>query len=140
MEYLEFELPIKELEDQLQKCKLIGEESNVDVTETCESGKLAFGTHGQDHHGFDILRFEYTSLSLQHPGRIGNILQMDGFSLAEPVSTQGQYLTRQLREVCRVPAHPGSTPFVDGFHTAPIFAGETNTGPACCAETAYARQ
>ena len=36
MEYLEFELPIKELEDQLQKCKLIGEESEVDVTETCD--------------------------------------------------------------------------------------------------------
>ncbi len=35
MEYLEFELPIKELEDQLQKCKVIGEESEVDVTETC---------------------------------------------------------------------------------------------------------
>jgi len=36
MEYLEFELPIKELEDQLQKCQLIGEESDVDVTETCK--------------------------------------------------------------------------------------------------------
>jgi len=36
MEYLDFELPIKELEDQLVKCKLIGEESDVDVTETCE--------------------------------------------------------------------------------------------------------
>ena len=35
MEYLEFELPIKELEDQLQKCKIIGEESDVDVSETC---------------------------------------------------------------------------------------------------------
>ena len=35
MEYLEFEMPIKELEDQLQKCQLIGEESDVDVTETC---------------------------------------------------------------------------------------------------------
>ena len=35
MEYLEFELPIKELEDQLQKCQTIGEESDVDVTETC---------------------------------------------------------------------------------------------------------
>ena len=35
MEYLEFELPIKELEDQLQKCQIIGEESDVDVTETC---------------------------------------------------------------------------------------------------------
>ncbi len=36
MEYLEFELPIKELEEQLQKCQLIGEESHVDVTETCK--------------------------------------------------------------------------------------------------------
>ncbi|MDD7887744.1 acetyl-CoA carboxylase carboxyltransferase subunit alpha [Flavivirga sp. 57AJ16] len=35
MEYLEFELPIKELEEQLQKCRVIGEESEVDVTETC---------------------------------------------------------------------------------------------------------
>ena len=35
MEYLEFELPIKELHDQLNKCKLIGAESEVDVSETC---------------------------------------------------------------------------------------------------------
>lgn len=37
MEYLEFELPIKELQEQLQKCELIGEESDVDVTETCKN-------------------------------------------------------------------------------------------------------
>jgi len=36
MEYLEFELPIKELEDQLDKCQIIGKESDVDVTETCK--------------------------------------------------------------------------------------------------------
>ncbi len=36
MEYLEFELPIKELEDQLKKCRLIGTESDIDVTETCK--------------------------------------------------------------------------------------------------------
>jgi acetyl-CoA carboxylase carboxyl transferase subunit alpha len=36
MEYLEFELPIKELEEQLEKCQIIGEESEVDVTETCK--------------------------------------------------------------------------------------------------------
>ena len=35
MEYLDFELPIKELHDQLDKCKLIGEESKIDVSETC---------------------------------------------------------------------------------------------------------
>lgn len=36
MEYLDFELPIKELEQQLDKCKVIGEESEVDVSETCK--------------------------------------------------------------------------------------------------------
>ena len=43
MEYLDFELPIKELEEQLEKCALIGEESDVDVTETCKQieNKLA---------------------------------------------------------------------------------------------------
>jgi acetyl-CoA carboxylase carboxyl transferase subunit alpha len=36
MEYLDFELPIKELEDQLDKCEIIGQESDVDVTNTCK--------------------------------------------------------------------------------------------------------
>ncbi len=36
MEYLDFELPIKELEDQLDKCQIIGQESDVDVTNTCK--------------------------------------------------------------------------------------------------------
>ncbi len=36
MEYLDFELPIKELEDQLDKCQVIGQESNVDVSTTCK--------------------------------------------------------------------------------------------------------
>lgn len=36
MEYLDFELPIKELEEQLQKCVIIGKESDVDVTSTCK--------------------------------------------------------------------------------------------------------
>ncbi|WP_046744543.1 acetyl-CoA carboxylase carboxyltransferase subunit alpha [Kordia zhangzhouensis] len=36
MEYLDFELPIKELEEQLTKCVAIGEESDIDVTETCQ--------------------------------------------------------------------------------------------------------
>ena len=35
MEYLDFELPIKELKEQLEKACCIGEESDVDVTETC---------------------------------------------------------------------------------------------------------
>ena len=36
MEYLDFELPIKELEDQLDKCEIIGQESDVDVSNTCK--------------------------------------------------------------------------------------------------------
>ncbi|MFD1096580.1 acetyl-CoA carboxylase carboxyltransferase subunit alpha [Salegentibacter chungangensis] len=36
MEYLDFELPIKELEEQYQRACNIGEESNVDVTATCK--------------------------------------------------------------------------------------------------------
>jgi len=36
MEYLDFEKPIQELEEQLEKCIIIGKESDVDVTETCE--------------------------------------------------------------------------------------------------------
>lgn len=35
MEYLDFELPIKELEEQYQKACAIGKESEVDVTATC---------------------------------------------------------------------------------------------------------
>ncbi len=35
MEYLEFELPIKELQEQLERASKIGEESDVDVTNTC---------------------------------------------------------------------------------------------------------
>ncbi len=37
MEYLDFELPIKDLEEQLNKCELIGKESGVDVTESCKN-------------------------------------------------------------------------------------------------------
>ena len=36
MEYLDFEQPIKELEDQMIKCQIIGKESDVDVTATCK--------------------------------------------------------------------------------------------------------
>jgi acetyl-CoA carboxylase carboxyl transferase subunit alpha len=36
MEYLDFELPIKELQEQFDKACLIGEESDVDVSDTCK--------------------------------------------------------------------------------------------------------
>ena len=36
MEYLDFELPVKELQEQIAKCQAIGNENSVDVTETCK--------------------------------------------------------------------------------------------------------
>lgn len=36
MEYLDFEQPIKELVEQLDKCQVIGQESDIDVTNTCK--------------------------------------------------------------------------------------------------------
>ena len=36
MEYLDFEIPLKDLEDQLKECKLIGDKSEIDVSETCK--------------------------------------------------------------------------------------------------------
>ena len=39
MEYLDFELPLKELKDQLDKCNVIGDESKVDVRDTSKKLK-----------------------------------------------------------------------------------------------------
>ena len=36
MEYLDFELPIKDIVEQFDKCKIIGNESEIDVTDTCD--------------------------------------------------------------------------------------------------------
>lgn len=36
MEYLDFEQPIKELQEQLESCRLVGEENGVDVKQACK--------------------------------------------------------------------------------------------------------
>ncbi len=36
MEYLDFEEPLKQLVDQLEECKVIGDKSKIDVSETCK--------------------------------------------------------------------------------------------------------
>ena len=36
MEYLDFEKPLKQLIDQLEECKVIGNKSKIDVSETCK--------------------------------------------------------------------------------------------------------
>lgn len=47
MEYLDFELPIKELHEQILRCRALGEQNNVDVSKTCEllEGKLEKTMH-----------------------------------------------------------------------------------------------
>ncbi|MFC0605588.1 acetyl-CoA carboxylase carboxyltransferase subunit alpha [Winogradskyella pulchriflava] len=67
MEYLEFELPIKELEDQLSKCQIIGEESDVDVTETCKQIEKKLAETKKDIYK-NLTAWQRVQLS-RHPNR-----------------------------------------------------------------------
>lgn len=67
MEYLEFELPIKELEEQLQKCQIIGEESDVDVTETCKQIEKKLADTKKDIYK-NLSAWQRVQLS-RHPNR-----------------------------------------------------------------------
>ena len=67
MEYLEFELPIKELEEQLQKCRVIGEESDVDVTETCQQIEKKLAETKKDIYK-NLTSWQRVQLS-RHPNR-----------------------------------------------------------------------
>ncbi len=67
MEYLEFELPIKELEEQLDKCKVIGEESSVDVTETCQQIEKKLAQTKKDIYS-NLTPWQRVQLS-RHPNR-----------------------------------------------------------------------
>ena len=67
MEYLEFELPIKELQDQLDKCKLIGKESKIDVTETCSQIEQKLKMAKKDIYG-NLSAWQRVQLS-RHPSR-----------------------------------------------------------------------
>ena len=67
MEYLDFELPIKELEEQLVKCKSIGEESGVDVTATCKKIEKKLEKTKKDIYK-NITAWQRVQLS-RHPNR-----------------------------------------------------------------------
>ncbi|MCH3882474.1 MULTISPECIES: acetyl-CoA carboxylase carboxyltransferase subunit alpha [Tenacibaculum] len=67
MEYLDFELPIKELEDQLVKCYAIGEESEVDVTATCKKIEKKLEKAKKDIYK-NITAWQRVQLS-RHPNR-----------------------------------------------------------------------
>ncbi|MBU2920605.1 acetyl-CoA carboxylase carboxyltransferase subunit alpha [Winogradskyella psychrotolerans] len=67
MEYLEFELPIKELEEQLDKCEIIGKESDVDVTETCKQIEKKLAETKKDIYK-NLSAWQRVQLS-RHPNR-----------------------------------------------------------------------
>src|SRR5690554_6684416 len=67
MEYLDFELPIKELTEQLDKCKIIGEESEVDVSETCKNIEQKLLDKKKEIYG-NLTPWQRVQLS-RHPNR-----------------------------------------------------------------------
>lgn len=67
MEYLDFEMPIKDLQDQLQKCQLIGEESDVDVTATCKKIEKKLATAKKEIYK-NLTPWQRVQLS-RHPNR-----------------------------------------------------------------------
>ena len=64
---LDFELPIKELEEQLQKCQVIGEESEVDVTQTCKQIEKKLQATKKDIY-INLTAWQRVQLS-RHPDR-----------------------------------------------------------------------
>ncbi len=67
MEYLDFELPIKDLEEQLEKCALIGEESDVDVSQTCKKLEKKLAQTKKDIYK-NLTAWQRVQLS-RHPNR-----------------------------------------------------------------------
>ena len=67
MNYLDFELPIKELEDQLADCKVIGEKSDVDVSKTYEQIELKLKKTKQDKYS-NLTPWQRVQMS-RHPDR-----------------------------------------------------------------------
>lgn len=67
MEYLDFELPIKELEEQYQKACAIGQESEVDVTATCRQIEKRLNDTKKDIYK-NLTAWQRVQLS-RHPNR-----------------------------------------------------------------------
>lgn len=67
MEYLEFEQPIKELQEQLQSCKLVGEENGVDVKQACKQIEVAIEESKKKIYS-NLTAWQKVQLS-RHPSR-----------------------------------------------------------------------
>jgi len=67
MEYLDFEIPIKELEEQLEKCYELGKQSDIDVTDTCS--KIKEKLDKTKHDIYDNLSAWQRVQVSRHPSR-----------------------------------------------------------------------
>ena len=67
MEYLDFELPLKDLKDQLDKCNVIGDESKVDVRDTSKKLKEKIEAKKKEIYS-NITPWQRVQLS-RHPSR-----------------------------------------------------------------------
>lgn len=67
MEYLDFELPIKELLEQYDKCQIIGQESDVDVSNTCKQIEEKLVEAKKEIYG-NLTAWQRVQLS-RHPNR-----------------------------------------------------------------------
>ena len=67
MEYLDFELPLKDLKDQLEKCNMLGDESKVDVRDTSKKLKEKIEAKKKEKYS-NITPWQRVQLS-RHPSR-----------------------------------------------------------------------
>ncbi len=67
MEYLSFELPIKDLIEQYQTCSVLGEESGVDVKTACSQIEDKIVAKKKEIYG-NLSPWEIVQLS-RHPDR-----------------------------------------------------------------------
>ena len=67
MEYLDFELPIKEINEQLSKCRVIGDENEIDVTDTCDQLEEKLKVAKEEIYG-NLSPWQRVQLS-RHPSR-----------------------------------------------------------------------
>ena len=67
MEYLDFELPLKELNEQLENCKILGSEGNIDIKDTLKEIKSKLVIKKKEIYG-SLTPWQRVQLS-RHPSR-----------------------------------------------------------------------
>jgi acetyl-CoA carboxylase carboxyl transferase subunit alpha len=67
MEYLEFETPVKVLIEQIEQCKELGDQTQVDVTETCDKLQVKLEETKKEIYG-QLTAWQKVQLS-RHPSR-----------------------------------------------------------------------